>query len=282
MTQKFVIRRMVEGEVQIALDWAREEGWNPGLSDAHCFFQADPNGFFLGLLNDVPIATGCAIAYDENFAFCGLYIVKKEFRSQGYGIQLTQERLNYLGNRITGLDGVLEMTAKYEKLGYVPAHKNSRFAFDYQTPFSTSSEFVVDLRSIPFAQLEAFDRRYFPAERAAFLRYWIAQPVSYALGYVQDQTLRGYGVIRKSFKGYKIGPLFSESPAIAQSLFEGLCLKIKEGVVYLDVPESNQNALSLVRNYKMTPEFEVIRMYRNGTPEIDLQGIYGISTYELG
>ena len=97
MTQKFVIRRMVKGKVQIALDWAREEGWNPGLNDAHCFFQADPNGFFIGLLNDEPIAMGCAIAYDEYYAFCGLYIVKKEFRSQGYGIQLTRAVKDWLG-----------------------------------------------------------------------------------------------------------------------------------------------------------------------------------------
>lgn len=282
MTQKYIIRRMVEAEVQTAIDWARDEGWNPGLSDARCFFQADPNGFFIGLLNDEPIATGCAIAYDDHFAFCGLYIVKREFRSQGYGIQLTRERLNYLGNRITGLDGVLEMTAKYQQLGYVPAHKNSRFAFNYQTPFSTSSEFVVDLRSIPFAQIEEFDRRYFPAARDAFLRCWITQPASYALGYVQDQMLRGYGVIRKCFKGYKIGPLFAESSDIAQKLFEGLCMQIEEGTVLLDIPEPNQNALSLVKHYKMTPAFEVIRMYRNGTPDIDLQGIYGISTFELG
>jgi hypothetical protein len=45
------IRRMTQDDVSIAVDWARQEGWNPGLRDAQCFFQCDPNGFFVGELN---------------------------------------------------------------------------------------------------------------------------------------------------------------------------------------------------------------------------------------
>lgn len=92
---RYSIRRMKEAEVQIAVDWALKEGWNPGLSDANCFFQADPQGFFIGLLDDEPVAVGSAVVYDDTFAFCGLYIVKQEFRKLGFGLKLTQERLKY-------------------------------------------------------------------------------------------------------------------------------------------------------------------------------------------
>lgn len=281
MAQKFLIRRMVENELQIALDWAYKEGWNPGLNDRQCFYQADPKGFFLGLLNDEPIATGAAVAYDENFAFCGLYIVKQEFRKQGYGFQLTEERLKYVGNRITGLDGVLDKIPKYQRIGYIPSHTNIRYALRSQPAFSSYPQ-VVELKKIPFEQLENFDRSYFPSPRSNFLRCWITQTNSYALGYLKDQKLYGYGVIRKCFKGYKIGPLFAASPVIAQELFESLCSKIKEGPVYLDIPEPNKNGQLLAKNYKMIPTFEVIRMYRNGTPNVDLQGTYGVTSYELG
>ena len=45
------MRRMTEADLKLALDWAAAEGWNPGLDDAHCFYAADPQGFFLGELD---------------------------------------------------------------------------------------------------------------------------------------------------------------------------------------------------------------------------------------
>lgn len=282
MIQNYLIRRMTEAEVQIAVDWARQEGWNPGLSDGTCFYRADPQGFFLGCLNNEPIATGSAVVYDDHFAFCGLYIVKPEFRAHGYGMELTKERLNYIGKRIVGLDGVLDKTSKYERLGYVAAHSNMRYELLNARLEVSPSPFIVELKTIPFATLEAFDRHYFPAKRTAFLQGWITQPKSHALGYLQDQKLRGYGVLRKCYEGYKIGPLFAESAKIAHALFEELCAHTEEGPVYLDVPAPNQEGQALVKYYEMKPKFEVIRMYRNGMPNIDLRGIYGITTYELG
>lgn len=278
---RYTIRRMQKTEVQIALDWAQKEGWNPGLNDAGCFYQADPQGFFVGLLGDEPIAVGSAVAYSGNFAFCGLYIVKQGFRDQGFGLKLTEERLRYAGERITGIDGVLENVSKYERIGYLPSHKQIRYEWTGR-PSVPPSPLIADIRTIPFKQLEDFDRTYFQAPRADFLRCWIDQPNSYALGYLDDQQLTGYGVIRKCCQGYKIGPLFANSPSIAQALFEALCAKISGGPVYLDIPEPNKHAQSMVKEYKMAPKFEVIRMYRNGFPDSNLEGVYGVTTFELG
>jgi hypothetical protein len=58
MTQKqWIISRMTIPELNLAVDWAATEGWNPGYYDAECFFQTDPQGFFMGYLNDEPIAS---------------------------------------------------------------------------------------------------------------------------------------------------------------------------------------------------------------------------------
>lgn len=280
--ENFLIKQMKESEIQIAIDWADKEGWNPGLHDAKNFWQADPHGYFIGLLDGVPIAVGSAVVYDEHFAFCGLYIVKPEYRQQGFGIQLTHERLKYTGNRITGIDGVLENVSKYQKIGYVAAHKNIRFELTTFPQAMLYSAQVVDLKKIDFTTLENFERPYFPAKRTNFLKCWIEQADAYALGYIERDELKGYGVIRKCKKGYKIGPLFAKTPIAAQELFESLCNRVTEGPIYLDVPEINEDALKLVSQYQMKPTFEVMRMYRNGFPNMDLEGIYGITTYELG
>lgn len=70
------IKRMNQYEVNTAIDWAQgdwaaKEGWNPGLEDAACFYQTDPNG----KLNGKIIAVGSAVIYDDFFVFCGFYIV---------------------------------------------------------------------------------------------------------------------------------------------------------------------------------------------------------------
>jgi len=67
----FTIRAMTRKEVDVAIEWAAAEGWNPGLADANCFHAADPGGFFVGLLDDEPIATISAVKYGESFAFVG-------------------------------------------------------------------------------------------------------------------------------------------------------------------------------------------------------------------
>mgnify|MGYP003581476289 CR=1 FL=1 len=77
-TSSYTIRTMTREEVDIAIDWAAAEAWNPGFYDADCFYAADPNGFLIGLLGDEPIATISVVRYGDSFGFLGFYIVKPE------------------------------------------------------------------------------------------------------------------------------------------------------------------------------------------------------------
>ena len=83
---KYTIRKMRESEAQIALDWAAKEGWNPGLNDAQIFYNTDPEGFFIGEYEGEIVAVGSALCYDDNYAFCGLYIVAPEHRGKGFSL----------------------------------------------------------------------------------------------------------------------------------------------------------------------------------------------------
>ncbi|MBN1662916.1 MAG: GNAT family N-acetyltransferase [Deltaproteobacteria bacterium] len=91
--QDVIVRNMTREECDLAVEWAAQEGWNPGIYDAECFYAADPSGFFLAELNGKPAGCLSAVAYDYAFGFAGFYIMKPEFRGQGIGGQLT-ERVN--------------------------------------------------------------------------------------------------------------------------------------------------------------------------------------------
>lgn len=277
------VEPMNRAEVDFAVDWAAKEGWNPGIHDADCFYQTDPHGFFAGKLDNQIIAVGSAVIYDDHFAFCGFYIVDEAYRNEGYGLTLTKARLAYIGARNAGLDGVVNMVDKYERLGYKIAHNNGRYLGKFTGSYvQTPDADIVPLSSVSFDKLCHYDRRHFPAPRENFLKCWINQPEGASLGYIHQGELQGYGVLRACQKGFKIGPLFANSPDIAEKLFLHLVAFAQGEAFYLDIPENNPYAKALVEKYQFQKVFETARMYLKGEPSLPIENIYGITSFELG
>jgi GNAT superfamily N-acetyltransferase len=278
----YVIRAMTRSELDFAIRLASQAGWNPGLHDADCFYQTDPNGFLIGLLNDQPIGCISAVSYPGNFGFLGFYIVVPEYRGQGYGIQLWNAAINYLRGHNIGLDGVLEQQSNYQRSGFQLAHRNIRYAGMVEVKQADTKN-IVDLRQVAFADLCAYDRHLFPADRARFLKAWIQMPQAKAIAMLEDQAIVGYGVIRQCHQGYKIGPLFANSSQIAEALLLNLACHPELGsLLYLDLPEINKAAIALADRYQMKPVFETARMYTQAQPTVAGDRIFGVTTFELG
>jgi hypothetical protein len=68
----YAIRTMSRAELELVLDWAAAEGWNPGIGDALPFQVADPDGFLLGLVEGEPAAAISVVRYGTDFGFLGL------------------------------------------------------------------------------------------------------------------------------------------------------------------------------------------------------------------
>ena len=278
----YTIKTMSRAEVDIAVEWAATEGWNPGLHDADSYFAADPTGFLIGYLDDEPIASISVVKYDDSFGFLGFYIVKPEHRGQGYGLQIWKAGLDYLTGCNVGLDGVVDQQENYKKSGFNLAYRNVRYegAGGGEAPVTES---IVDLGRVPFADLLAYERPFFPTERPQFLKSWIAQPDSHALGIMSNDQLAGYGVIRPCRAGYKIGPLYTDSPDLADTIFRALKSRVSATeTVYLDVPEPNSEAVALAEQHSMSIVFETARMYTGETPDIPLHRVFGVTSFEIG
>jgi GNAT superfamily N-acetyltransferase len=282
MQTHYEIRTMRRDEVDLAVEWAALEGWNPGLHDAGAFYAADPNGFFVGLLDGEPIASISAVAYEPGFAFVGFYIVKPEYRGRGYGIQIWDRALAYVRGRNVGLDGVPAQQANYERSGFELAYRNLRFeGRTARQPDGAPG--LVDLAAVGREDIVAYDRRHFPTVRDSFLEAWLALPESTGLAVQHDGRLVGYGVIRRCRNGFKVGPLFADDASVAEALFNGLIGQVEPNApVFLDVPEVNAAAVEIARRHSMTPVFETARMYTQSPPAMAIHGVYGVTTLELG
>ncbi|QDU60501.1 hypothetical protein Pan216_13420 [Planctomycetes bacterium Pan216] len=276
----FHIRTMNRDDVDVALEWAAAEGWNPGLDDARSFWAADPSGFFVAESKGEPIAAVSAVAYDAQFGFVGLYIVRPDFRNRWIGPKLADVALAYLGDRIIGCDGVVEQVESYRKLwNFELITQNIRFE---GTGGGTRPGEVVDLADVPFEEVMRYDRLCFPAERSAFLERWIDRPKGGAVGVPRDGQLAGYGVIRACRQGWKIGPLFADDASIAESLLESLLSTIPGELYYWDIAGLNAEAKAMAAARQLTKVFETARMYKNGRPQVDDAKVFGVTTFELG
>lgn len=287
MSSDYYIRPLAPDEVQIAVDWAANEGWNPGLSDPACFLSVDPEGFWGGFLEGELIATISVVNYDAQFAFLGFYIVHPDHRGRGAGLRLWQAAVKHAGRRLIGLDGVQEEQANYTKSGFQLAYRNIRFGGPIGQALANLPDGTLATQlSRVTAELEHFDRTAFPALRTSFLALWLGSNGHEARAVVEDGALKGYGVIRPCRSGYKIGPLFAETAQIARDLAGSLLTSVPaahhDQDLFLDVPETNEAAVTIAQAMGLTPVFETARMYTGPAPDIAVDRIFGVTTFELG
>ena len=274
------INKMSFEDMNFAISSANSEGWNPGLFDADCFYHADPNGFLMAKIDSNKVGCISAVAYNDNYGFIGFYIVAPEYRGKGYGVELGKAALASLGDRNIGLDGVLERQDVYKKYwGFSYAYKNMRFQGKAE---SKKSPKALPIAGVDFNKLLEYDSQVFLFPRPVFLSYWISRADSFGYYLEHEGTILGYGILRKCFTGYRIGPLFADDEIIAREILEALLSNIPGELYYLDIPEPNTASLKIVHQYNMQKVFETARMYTKEIPNVPLHRVFGITSFELG
>src|SRR6266478_8827427 len=154
------IRPMRPDEISIAVNWAADGGWNPGLADDACFAAADSEGFFIGELEGAPAATVSCVNYGASFAFLGFYIVRADLRGRGFGLQIWNAAIAHAGSRVIGLDGVVAQQQNYRKSGFELAYANIRYGGTIAPRPPPAG--IVPLADVPFATVAADDATVFP------------------------------------------------------------------------------------------------------------------------
>ncbi|MEN3975019.1 GNAT family N-acetyltransferase [Emcibacter sp. SYSU 3D8] len=276
----YVIRTATRDEVDMIVDWAAKEGWNPGLRDAECFYTADPDGFLVGVLDGRIITAVSAVSYGASFAFMGFYICAPEHRGDGYGFKIANFGRDSLKARTIGLDGVVEQQDNYAEWGFTLAHPNYRYG-GTPTGLGGPDDGVRPLTPADMHSVYAMDLACFGYERKSFLDAWVSAEGHRALGCFQGSRLDGFCVTRPCREGTKIAPLFAVSAEVAERLFDAAA-RHAAAPVFLDVPEPNEAAIALADRKGLTRVFETARMYSGPIPLLPLGEIYGITSFELG
>ncbi|HTY14791.1 MAG TPA: GNAT family N-acetyltransferase [Methanoregulaceae archaeon] len=273
------LRQMTREEADTVIDWAAEEGWNPGLHDADAFYQTDPSGFFAIVAENNLAGSVALVRYSDDFMFGGLYIVHPDYRGKGIGRAILDFTKKYAEEYNLGIDGVFDLQKVYEKSGFRFAYRNIRFEGTGGGKIDNS---LTILRKVPFPRVLVYDSLHYPAVRENFLKHFIYQLDSTGFAAIEGDSLTGYGFVRKCRNGYKIGPLFADTEEIAETIFSALSSVADREPLFLDVPEINRAAVTLAQSHDMKEVFGTARMYTKKIPKLPLDHIFGVTTFELG
>ncbi|KAJ3199919.1 hypothetical protein HDU82_009321 [Entophlyctis luteolus] len=280
--------------------WAHEQSWNPGTVDAHLFPLNDVHGFLVASVDGRDVACVSIVKYGST-AFLGFYIVRDPAdRGKGYGLQLFRHAQQYAKECNIGLDGVEPQQANYSRSGFTKVYDNARYevitsASSPNTPPTgytlvenprsrcTDSGFIRDLRE--------FDLRYSGLPRSEdFLAAWLAEPSIHS-AFIHESTasgpIVGFGTVRPSATGYRIGPVFTASPLNAICIVNSLLAKVPEGSkVFVDVCLGNPQAKQVFESigFAAIPGWATGRMWTKGLPikEENLNGLFATMTLEIG
>ena len=116
MNTDFSIRLISNNEILNVTNWAKLEGFAPGIDDISIFRNTDRQGIWVGCINDKPIGSIACVKYNPQYGFIGLFIVKKDYRHRGYGVSLWKHALNYLRDiECIGLEAAPNRLKDYQK-----------------------------------------------------------------------------------------------------------------------------------------------------------------------
>lgn len=280
MAEDLTILPMRPADLDVAIEWAAAEGWNPGLDDAAAFLDTDPDGFLMGWIGDQPVACVSVVRHSASFGFLGFYICHPDHRGQGHGWALWQAGLSHLGGRTVGLDGVPDQEENYRRSGFEFAFRTHRFEGNI-TGRKHAAFVLAEPYDLP-AMVE-LDTTVHGVERAGFVRAW-TRTTDHRLTLVSrdDDCIRAMGTIRACRVGHKIGPLLAPDISTASALIESLAAVSGATRIAVDIPEPNVIGCALAKKLSLASAFQCARMYKGPAPRTNIDLIVGLASFELG
>lgn len=274
------IDRMSLADLDTVLDWAADEGWNPGLDDASAFLAADPDGFLIRKLAGRPVSAISVVNHSDSFAFLGLYLCHPDFRGHGHGLTIWRAGLAHAGGRTIGLDGVPAQEANYARSGFIRHGGAARFTAECDLARAGATRPVLTA-DIP-ALLER-EMRTTGVDASRFHDAWFRDtPTRRTLLLEDAHGLAGYGTVRACRVGTKIGPFHARDEKTAGLLLGDLAATFDARAVSLDVPQAAIGLRSLLEGAGFRPSFSTARMYKGAPPPSRPDGFRSVATLELG
>ena len=296
MDKNFTIRNIANYELNRVTDWAKLEGFAPGFDDISIYKSTDKQGVWVGCLNNDPIGSIACVKYNSSYGFIGLFIVKKEYRNQGFGVGLWKHALKYLSDiDCIGLEAAPNRVNDYEQWGFKKSSTTYRwklFGCNSLPKYNFYKDFQPDLKVVPGDQISSeavliYDSQREPSPRPHFLNDWLKNSFGQVKAIIDKNGMcHGFGRIRPCIlqnnkTGWRIGPLLADTPPLAELLIRELAESLDHEIL-LDCPGLNPYSNYLLSNLGFQEISKTYRMYKGIQPPTPMNQVYGLACLELG
>ncbi|MBX9704429.1 MAG: GNAT family N-acetyltransferase, partial [Silvanigrellaceae bacterium] len=216
----------------------------------------------------------------------GPFIVKKEYRNQGYGTQIWQSAMALIQDNPTIiLHAVPLQIPRYQKQGFESQYINQGWTL--RNTLSREKEPFTEAQSITPEWLPAvihYDKTIFGASRKKLLTEVLKLSCVHSVLLDNEGQVTGFGLIRPCRDGYRVGPLFADTPEQAKQIFSYLIKMVDEDKIIVDIPQKNPFSNLFVEYFglKAISEGETNAMLKGENIEQNFDKNYGVFSLEIG
>lgn len=262
--------------------WMVAEGWDPGRGDARAMAALDKRALLIGLLDDEPISAVSLLQVSNEYAFLGNYIVQTALRGRGFGLATWRAALRHADTRVIGLEAVPKQVDTYRRAGFTASHNTICYRGTIAHRVTPRDRRVRPIEPADREAVIGLDALCSPHARPDFLSAWLGADGAESLVYRNRHETTGFGVIRPSRAGRRIGPLIANTPSVALALYDALTAAHTDEPVYLNVPEPNVAAHLLARERSLIEDSHTVRMYSQPVRPVGLTRSYSIASVAYG
>ncbi len=275
------IRPMTIRDLSLGLRLKSEANWNQTEADWHRFLSMAPEGGFVAEVDGEGVGTLGTFVLGK-VAWIAMVLVDERYRGQGIGTALMRHALAYLdemGVPTVRLDATPMGQPIYEKVGFIAEYSLTRYE---GLPTGIGSVSVEAYTPADFAEVIALDGAITGADRHTMLAPLLNDcPISARI--VRDGGgLLGYVTTRPGARATFIGPCIAAMPEVGERLLHDAFARHAGQPVFVDIPLLNPPALALATATGLTPQRQLLRMYRGRKPVDQVSGIWASSGPEKG
>lgn len=256
------IRRLVERDIDRAIELTNLEGWGYTRADFERLLALSPQGCFAAEDEGKVVGVLSTTSFGP-LAFLGAVIVDPAVRGQGAGRRLMQEALRHLAStwvQTVRLNAYLNVIEFYEKLGFHREYEVIRWHADVPRaqPGHASPATPEDVD-----RLVSFDARYFGAPRKALLQRLLEEYPETFLVVSEGPQVLGYLVGSPYDHACEIGPwvVAPGHPHVVRDLFQTLVAKVGPREYAFSGPERNPELLEFAAGAGFSEVFRTRRMW---------------------
>ncbi|KAF9538226.1 hypothetical protein EC957_007081 [Mortierella hygrophila] len=232
------------------------------------------------------------------------------------------DHLNPNTRESIGLDGVLTQVENYRKSGFTQTswlnerrngsavdlvEKQERELADKISRNEVEGLVLLSDPQVDLDQLPGIEAKYCGLKRPQFVKDWVLfhanHPEEHRVGVAilssdkKDEKsgkplVLGYACVRPAISSYRVGPIYAVDGDVAKKLLVKLAVDVVSAeklsplgvplMFDIDIPDKNPASVKMFDDFGWKNTFPCLRMWKGKIPDHDVNGVFGVTTLEIG